>query len=816
MVQGYYKLEEAAEVLGLAPDALKRMAQKNEIRSFQDRGTWRFRIQDVQELARQRGLGSDPEAPVAAPSGSKSKGPQSKGPLSKGPLSKGPASKGPLSKGPLSKGPLSKGPKTPQLGQKGKDVFDFEIGLGEDDMGVGLEGFVQPPSTAGKKSGISGGRKSALSGGRKSALSGGRKSAMVPPPGSDSDVRLVGQGSEDFGDNLLERPLSPKPGSDSDVRLVGEGSDDFGADLINQLPPTPKPGSDSGVRLVGQDSSGDQGMPVLPDSDVRLEGLPGPSTPRVAGQKSALHPSSSAGKRLSQIVPNRSDSGVRLVPMDSDSDVRLIAPGESAAEIPLGDLPPAGATDSDVRLERYEMNPNRSDEGMLTEEINLDEEIRKREEAQKQRKPASRVRKKSEVTSPFELSESHMDLPVARTDSSDADIDLGATVAMGEDFGLELPEGMTQLKMPPEEAGGTEHLDFPVSEDVAATPRPQSKSKIDSSSDFELSIDDSDASPASSDSIELAPASDSEFELSLDSDAEFETGASADSDSVELKPTDSEFELALDSDSEFEVSDGAASGGADVSSSDSEFELTIDSDSEFDLAVDSDSDSDSSPVKDDSSEDFELSVDDDSGDQSGEQAGEQSGEESDFELSLDDSSGDGQPAAAEDQDAFESDFEISEDEDSGSDVAALDTDSAFDDDSDLSVDDASGSQVMALDEEEEVDEGAVTVANDDENAFGLDEEGGEAAEFSDLEEAPGLEEVAEGEGEEEAVSTVVRQSQVQAAPWGVVPVLFMFPCVIIMLLVGLMGFELVQSMTGYKPPGMLTKTFSELLGKPLP
>ena len=54
MVQGYYTLEESAQILGISPDELKQRARKGEIRSFQDRGTWRFRIQDIQEMARRR------------------------------------------------------------------------------------------------------------------------------------------------------------------------------------------------------------------------------------------------------------------------------------------------------------------------------------------------------------------------------------------------------------------------------------------------------------------------------------------------------------------------------------------------------------------------------------------------------------------------------------------------------------------------------------------------------------------------------------------------------------------------------------------
>ena len=63
-MQGYLTLEEAARTLSIPVDELRQMAQKNQIRSFQDRGTLRFRSQDIQELARQRGLGNSQEEPV--------------------------------------------------------------------------------------------------------------------------------------------------------------------------------------------------------------------------------------------------------------------------------------------------------------------------------------------------------------------------------------------------------------------------------------------------------------------------------------------------------------------------------------------------------------------------------------------------------------------------------------------------------------------------------------------------------------------------------------------------------------------------------
>ena len=57
----FYTLEEAARVLGMSAEELKTKAQSREVRAFLDGGSWRFRVVDVDELARRRGLGSDAE-----------------------------------------------------------------------------------------------------------------------------------------------------------------------------------------------------------------------------------------------------------------------------------------------------------------------------------------------------------------------------------------------------------------------------------------------------------------------------------------------------------------------------------------------------------------------------------------------------------------------------------------------------------------------------------------------------------------------------------------------------------------------------------
>src|SRR5882724_1634217 len=61
MAMQYYTMEEAARILGTTGDELKQLAKRGELRPFQDRGTLRFRTQEIDELARRRGVGSDPD-----------------------------------------------------------------------------------------------------------------------------------------------------------------------------------------------------------------------------------------------------------------------------------------------------------------------------------------------------------------------------------------------------------------------------------------------------------------------------------------------------------------------------------------------------------------------------------------------------------------------------------------------------------------------------------------------------------------------------------------------------------------------------------
>ena len=57
----FYSLDEAARVLGMSSEELATKAQDREVRGFKDSGSWQFRLADIDELARRRGMGSDPD-----------------------------------------------------------------------------------------------------------------------------------------------------------------------------------------------------------------------------------------------------------------------------------------------------------------------------------------------------------------------------------------------------------------------------------------------------------------------------------------------------------------------------------------------------------------------------------------------------------------------------------------------------------------------------------------------------------------------------------------------------------------------------------
>jgi hypothetical protein len=588
-------------------------------------------------------------------------------------------------------------------------------------------------------------------------------------------------------------------------------------------PHTPKPGSDSDVKLVGAADPRREG-----DSDIRLRDQGGPKTP---GSVSSVPKS---GPRLSQTPtpvgkkpgsssklggprsPQPADSGVRLVPMDSDSDVRIVPGGD---EVPLGQSPGGTQADSNVRLDKVNFPPAQQDDAgtMLTDEINLDEELQKEEQRQKEQpKPPAKVKPKPKselkfpATSPFELSDSDLDAPAAPAPglSDSSDIDMPAAKARAKGAGG--AAGAAGAKG----AGGAESAAASDSSNFDLQPSPSD------SSNFDLQ-----AAPGDSSSLEIAAMKD-------DSSGSFEltpgAGSSGDDFSLELD------ESALDGGSTDNLTEPKS--GINLSKPVDKgisLERPRESDDslEFDLSLEPEATPRPAQMKEVASEEgsseFELSLELPDDSQSGVLPGAAAkpgkpgkapdDSDSEFELTLDDSSTEmtsGAPQVkgeGEGQDIFESDFEIpSLKEEGGGEPATVDTElesSDFDlalDDSDLAADEESGSQVVALDEEEvePVAEG------EDEVEVEVDQEG----EFGDLE---GEEEISDAEMAGRPGRTVEVVKLIRPAPWGVLPAIVMIPCVVVMLLVGLVGFELVQSSVGHRPPGTMTRVLNDSVLNPM-
>jgi excisionase family DNA binding protein len=482
-MQQYYTLEQAAHILRVNSEQLKEMARKKEIRAFQDRSGWRFRAQEIDEMARAKGYGSDPELPLGEAARAGDAG--------------------------------------------GHDVFNFSLEADDsDEVGLGKE---PPPSEKGSRGG---------SGVRKTG------SSKSPPP---------------------------KASSDSDVRLVLEGGD-VGFDTGSSKAPASK-------------------APVSPP-------------PKVGSSKSRKAP------------PVQDDSGVRIVPLDqpSDSDVKIVPSQQDSSIVTPGKHPTKKKSDSDIRIE--EISRTGKADQMVTEEIDLDAEQRKAEAA---RAKSTRQRPKPgsspalPTTSPFELSEHDIDMsrpaapPAAAPQKDDSDTDSSSDfelkpmtdssspiegdsdeVNLGEMTGGKGSSGISLqdpadsgISLVPESSA-----EIPAAEaNQGRKPAPVTQPDVDSSSDFELSVEGGDSSPTTDSSSEFelglqdeepAPSvegSSSEFELSLDaegSDLAVEEGSSDLALETPGSDSDSEFELTLDDSGGLSVEEGASSSEENVLETDFE------------------------------------------------------------------------------------------------------------------------------------------------------------------------------------------------------------------------------------------------------
>lgn len=264
----------------------------------------------------------------------------------------------------------------------------------------------------------------------------------------------------------------------------------------------------------------------------------------------------------------------------------------------------------------------------------------------------------------------------------------------------------------------------------------------------------------------------SEFELSLDSDSD-------------------SFELQLTNDSSEEVPLGGDTGGGAGQSG-------INLGKPADSGVSIEKKKKKAAVE-DSDGDFELSLDTPSGAKSGgkrKAAAEEEGS-SEFELTLDDSSGSESmnSLAASEQaqgDIFETDFELpvmAADDESGSEVVPVDSSDTDleNSDFDLAISDAdapgedgeSASEVVLMDEDGE----EAPAAKSRPRKLVDSEDDDLVAAVSD-------------DDDDEPI-----RSAAAPAKWGILPILFLAPTFLLVVLGGIMAFELVRGMAGYQQPG---------------
>ena len=250
MAKKYLSLEEAAAQLKMETDELVRLREKGSIRGFADRGTWKFREDDVKELLRSRQADSDPDVPLLDSEDEKS----DSAIVGDDTIGEQPTV--------ISKTPPSAGDEDLIAMDSDSDVklvvggSDLSLSdssdsglLGTDpESGLGLGGGSLDQDSDTKSGSLA--PESELSLGGLDGGSGTDMEARLVGDSldSDSDVALV---SDSSGDIELS-PLDDQLSSDSDVRLVTDDG--------------PNPGSDSDVKLVGADAGSSDDS----DSDVAL------------------------------------------------------------------------------------------------------------------------------------------------------------------------------------------------------------------------------------------------------------------------------------------------------------------------------------------------------------------------------------------------------------------------------------------------------------------------------------------------------------------------------------------------------------------
>jgi hypothetical protein len=385
----FYTLEEAARVLGMSAEDLKSKAQSREVRAFLDSGSWRFRVVDVDELARRRGLGSDAELRLS----------DLEVPAGKG-------SSGELEELDLSEFHL--GVAKPDLGAESahiSKVTDKGKGRGKASHDTGSDHDILVDDLT-----VPGGPLT----GSSSVIIGAPSTGGGRP--SDSDVRLVPdmKGSSDSDVQIASSHL--KQPSDSDVTLIKDDTADHG--LVRS-----GSSSDTSVRVSPIAGSSAEVPAGESDSDFELN----PSSELI----DALQPDSGSDFELSALDASDEFEATPLSKA-SDSDV-------TASDPKLSGINLSRPSDSGINLQTGKgLGLGQSDSIELAPLS--DEEI----QTTRQSKPTPSKPKRSMSATPppsvkkgekdiFDDTDFEVDVPLSDGDSDDKTVQLEAA----SDFDLE-------------------------------------------------------------------------------------------------------------------------------------------------------------------------------------------------------------------------------------------------------------------------------------------------------------------------------------------------------------------------------------------
>ncbi|WP_417380192.1 hypothetical protein [Gimesia sp.] len=278
MAKKYLNLEEAATELGMEKEELNRLREAGDIRGFADRGAWKFRMEDVEELGRTRQADSDPAIPLFN-----------------------------------------------NEDLEDDDLFDSAI-LDDDSVSLESDSVIDEDEVGEQATVIRGSVHD-------------DDDEPVELSSSDSDVRLVVDDGDDLQLDSEPELVAVGEDSDSDVRLTDDSSIDLGSDSDVKLVDTDSEpdfdildldsGSDSDVKLVADDSSS-----MGSESDVALigEDFDLGSDSDVALVSDEGHESSilaeDSGLSLAE------DSGISLA---SDSGISLAGPLDSGISLESAD-----------------------------------------------------------------------------------------------------------------------------------------------------------------------------------------------------------------------------------------------------------------------------------------------------------------------------------------------------------------------------------------------------------------------------------------------------------------------------------------------